>query len=104
MLRHVVLLKFKEGCSAAQVQAVVDGMNALPGQVPQLLSFHHGKDAGLSGGEYDYGVVADFASEADYAAYLAHPAHRAVGAAIIAIMAGVAQMQFYCDQGRRNAG
>jgi len=96
MLRHVVLLKFNETCSEAQVQALVDGMNGLAGQVPQLLSLKHGKDAGLSGGDYDYALVADFASEADYAAYLAHPAHRAVGASIVAIMAGAAQAQFHC--------
>ena len=96
MLRHIVLFKFNENFSEEKLQAVADKMSALPDQVPQILSYTHGKDAGLSPTKFDYAMVADFDSEEDYAAYRDHPAHKAVGAEIMAMVADVAQMQFYC--------
>lgn len=95
MLRHIVLFKFKEDYSEEQLQAVVDGMNALPDKVPQIQAFAHGKDAAVSEGKFDYGMVADFASEEDYVTYRDHPAHKAVGATVMQIVADVVQMQFY---------
>ncbi len=96
MLRHIVLLKFREGHTAEQVQAITDGMNGLAAQIPEILSYTHGVDAAISESAYDYAIVADFASEADYLVYSDHPAHKAVGAHVIAILADAAQMQFYC--------
>ena len=94
MLRHIVLIKFKEGYTATQVQAIVEGMDGLPGQIPGILSYTHGADAGNTDSAYDYGIVADFASDEDYLVYRDHPAHKAVGAHVVAIMADAAQMQF----------
>ncbi len=95
MLRHIVLLKFKEGHTPEQVQAITDGMNGLPAQIPQIISYTHGSDAGNTNSPYDYAIVADFASAEDAAIYQDHPAHKAVGAHVVAIMADAAQMQFH---------
>ncbi len=94
MLKHIVLIKFKEGHTAEQVQAVIEGMDALPGQIPEIVSYAHGTDAGNTDSAYDYGIVAEFASVEDYVTYRDHPAHMAVGAHVVAIMADAAQMQF----------
>jgi len=94
MLKHVVLIKFKEGYTEEQVQAIRDGMNGLPEKIPQIIAYSHGTDAGNTDSAYDYGIVADFASDEDYVIYRDHPAHREIGAAVMAIMADAAQMQF----------
>ncbi|TGD72133.1 Dabb family protein [Mangrovimicrobium sediminis] len=95
MLRHIVLLKFKEDHTPEQVAAVVDGLNSLSEAIPQIVSYTHGSDAGNTNSPYDYAIVADFASAEDAAIYQDHPAHKAVGAHVVAIMADAAQMQFH---------
>lgn len=95
MLRHIVLIKFKEDHTPEQVKAVKDGMDALPDRIPEIVSYTHGTDAGNTDSKYDYGIVADFVSDADYITYRDHPAHKEVGAHVVAIMADAAQMQFH---------
>jgi len=94
MIRHIVLLKFKDDASEEKIQALVEGNRAMPGQIPEVVSAQSGSDLGLSQGKFDYGVVVDFTSEADYQTYLAHPAHLALGAIALELMADAAQMQF----------
>lgn len=78
MLRHVVLFHWKPGTTPEQVRAVTDGLRALPAVIPEIAGYHVGPDAGLVEGNADFAVVADFASEADWATYRAHPVHQAV--------------------------
>jgi hypothetical protein len=78
VLRHVVLLKWTEGASAAQKQAVLDALAALPGQIPEVRSYVFGPDAGLSDGNHDLAIVADFDDAAAYQAYAKHPDHVAM--------------------------
>ena len=94
MLKHVVLLQFKADYEEQKLQALVGQLNALPDQVPQILSFVHGPDAGVTESKFDYGVVAEFASKEDCLAYLAHPAHQAVNAAVRELLADAAHLQF----------
>ena len=96
MLRHIVLFKFKEGTEPQQIHDISGAMDALPGQVPSILAYTHGRDAALSTAKFDYAVVADFASEEDYVTYRDHPAHKALGGEVMKLVADVAQMQFYC--------
>lgn len=76
MIRHVVLFRWQAQTPDAAKTAVVDGLRALPAQIPQILRYEFGGDAGLSEGNFDFAVVADFADEAGYRAYAAHPEHQ----------------------------
>ncbi|HEY3834106.1 MAG TPA: Dabb family protein [Acidimicrobiia bacterium] len=76
--RHIVLLHWKEGTDAAAHDAVVEGLCALPAQIPELRHYKVGGDAGLNPANYDLAVVADFDDEAGYVVYRDHPAHRKV--------------------------
>ena len=78
MLRHVVLMRFVPEASAEQRQAVVDGLRALPPQIPELLTYLVGPDLGVSAGNFDLAVVADVADAEAYKRYVDHPAHMAV--------------------------
>lgn len=77
-LRHLVLLRFHPGTSPEQVAAIATALRTLPGQIPELGTYLVGPDLAISDGTYDFGIAADFASQADYETYRDHPAHQAV--------------------------
>ncbi len=78
MFRHVVLLKWKAEATAAQKQAVLDGLAELPGAIPEIRSYVFGADAAISDGNHDLAVVADFDDAEGYLVYAAHPVHVAL--------------------------
>ena len=78
MIRHVVLFTWTEETTDEQKATVVAELRKLPGQIPQLRSYTVGPDAGLTPGNHDFAVVADFDDEDAYLVYRDHPAHQAV--------------------------
>ena len=73
--RHVVLLRWDDDVPEDHVEQVRAGLDALPAQIPQIRTFLHGSDVGVSEGNYDYVVVADFDNVQDWRAFREHPAH-----------------------------
>ena len=73
--RHVVLLQWADDVPEDHVDQVRAGLDALPAQIPQIRTFLHGSDVGVSEGNYDYVVVADFDNVQDWRAFREHPAH-----------------------------
>ena len=78
MFRHLVLLAFTEETTDEQKQAVVDALCGLPHQIPEILSYRVGLDAGINDGNHDIAVVADFADVDGYRVYARHPEHQKV--------------------------
>jgi len=78
MFRHVVLMRWKPDATDAQRAAVVDGLHALPGLIPELRSYSIGSDARVNEGNYDLAVVADCDDVDGYLVYRDHPDHQAV--------------------------
>ena len=77
-LRHVVLFAFKDSASADQVDAIVDGFQALPQAIPGIVSYEWGTNVspeGLNGG-FTHCFTLTFAKAEDRDAYLVHPAHQ----------------------------
>ena len=77
-MRHIVVFRWKDGTTAEQVAAIDASLDALPAQIPQLLSYHHGPDLELGEGRWDFGIVAECADAEAWAAYDEHPAHQLV--------------------------
>ncbi|MGI8940199.1 MAG: Dabb family protein [Iamia sp.] len=75
MLTHIVLVTIADHAPEAQVQALVDGLRALPDQIPEIGSYQVDRDLGLADGNAGVAIVARFASPEDLATYIAHPAH-----------------------------
>ena len=75
MIRHVVLFTFVDTVTNAQVDALAAALDSLPGAIPEIVTYRHGRDLGLSETTFDYAVTADFASEEDLAIYRSHPVH-----------------------------
>ena len=84
MIRHVVLLRFADTATDAQIQAVHEGLSALPAQLPVLQAYVIGRDLGLNDGNATFAVTADFATVDDYVVYRDDPEHRRVIAECIA--------------------
>jgi len=99
VLRHVVCLTWVDDVAPAAVDAVVDGLRALPAQIPELRGYWVGTDRRLATGNADLAIVADFDDDAGWRAYQQHPAHIAVlTERIRPILAHRAAVQFDWDR------
>lgn len=79
MLRHVVLFKFKDSSTPADIENILKEFSALPKKIPQIVSFEWGTNnspEGLADG-FTHCFFISFASEKDRDAYLPHEAHSA---------------------------
>lgn len=83
MLRHCVLFSWNGDVAEDHKRKVFAALAALPAQIPEILAYSVGPDLGIREGNYDFGLVADFADEAGFQAYAGHPQHLAVIAELI---------------------
>jgi hypothetical protein len=74
-VRHMVLIRLREGTTADQIAGVTAGLAALPPEIPQIRRYTFGPNVGPHPTNAGYGLVADFASLEDFRAYVEHPAH-----------------------------
>lgn len=73
--RHVVMFQWADHVADDHVDRVRDGLNALPPEIEQIRSYVHGNDVGVSDGNFDYVLVADFDNVNDFRTYRDHPLH-----------------------------
>lgn len=78
MLRHVVLFKWAPTFTPELQRRWMQGLDALQGAVPGLLSLSHGADILGASRSYDHAIVADFASLDALRGYDTHPLHEAI--------------------------
>ncbi|PKQ46224.1 Dabb family protein [Confluentibacter flavum] len=78
-LRHVVLFKFKESSTPANIKGVETAFGKLPSEIKEIKDYEWGLNnspEGLSKG-FTHCFLVTFDSEEDRAIYLPHPAHKA---------------------------
>jgi hypothetical protein len=78
MFRHVVMMRWTDGTTPADVSAVIEGLGGLPAAIAEIRDYRFGPDAEVNDGNFDFVVVADFDSVDDYLVYRNHPVHRAL--------------------------
>jgi len=80
VLRHVVLIRFEEGTSAADIRKVENAFNALASKIDAIYDYEWGTDVSVDQRNqgYTHCFVLTFLSEADRDTYQAHPAHQAL--------------------------
>ncbi len=79
MLRHVLLLRFKDGVAPNEIAALDSAFRALIREIPAVAEGHVGTKLGLpgsSGVPADYAVTLDFRSPDDFTAYIEDPRHQ----------------------------
>lgn len=81
VLRHVVLFKFKDDATPAQIRKVESAFAALPSKVDAIYDLEWGTDVSVENLQqgFTHCFVVSFLSEADRAKYLPHPAHEEFG-------------------------
>ena len=77
------MFEWVDGVGSADLDAMAAALDALVATVPEVVSYVHGPDVGISEGNFDYVIVADCASEADYVVYRDHPEHQRIIAKLI---------------------
>lgn len=82
MFRHSVMFRWNDDATSEAKAAVAAGLDALS-TMECISTFTHGGDLGVSDGNWDYAVVADFASEEHYAIYANDVDHLALIADVI---------------------
>jgi hypothetical protein len=79
LLRHVVMFKFADKASKADIKKIEDAFRALPGKIALIKDFEWGTNN--SPEKLNQGLThcffLSFLSEKDRDAYLVHPAHKA---------------------------
>ena len=94
MIKHIVMFRL-EGQGTAEVAArFKEAIEALPAQIPQLVSAEVGINDGPDAGNWTIVLTATCADYADLAAYAAHPAHLACVAIIKPLLAARACVDY----------
>lgn len=75
MIKHVVVMKFKPGISEADVTRLEQGLDRLPGAIPEILSYDFGRDIVHSERSFDFGLVSSFKDLEALKRYQGHPEH-----------------------------
>lgn len=80
MIRHILLIKFKDSAEPAQISAVKSLFEAIPNKVDGVLSVEWGlNDSPENKNQgYTHVVLMTFANEAGRQNYLPHPEHDAL--------------------------
>jgi Stress responsive A/B Barrel Domain len=78
MIRHVVMFRWKDGTDHDDVAAMESGLRSMPGLIPQIQEYRFGADLGINDANWDFVVVADFASTNDYVDYRDDAHHQAL--------------------------
>jgi hypothetical protein len=77
LLRHVVMYKYKDELTPAQLREVIDAFVALPAKIDTIVDFEHGENVSPEGKSdgLTHAFVVTFKDEQGRAIYLDHPAH-----------------------------
>ena len=77
-LRHVVLFKFKDSSTPADVARIVEAFRGLPARISEIKGFEWGTNVSPEGKAqgFTHCFFVTFTSEADRDVYLPHPAHK----------------------------
>lgn len=100
ILRHVVLFKFKENASAAEIKSVEDAFRLLPSKINLIKGFEWGTNNSpekLNEG-LTHSFLLTFTSEKDRNDYLVHPAHKAFGALLTPFLDKVVVLDFWAGK------
>lgn len=95
MIRHVVVFSWKPEATPERVQQIADELTKLSASIPAIKSYACGSDAGITDGNSDFAVVADFDDEAGFVTYRDHPEHKEIiGRLIAPVIAERSSVQF----------
>jgi hypothetical protein len=78
MLKHVVLVKFKNDASESAIAEVQKELGGLSAFIPEILEFECGMDVLRSERSYDFALVSGFENLENMKRYQVHPVHQKI--------------------------
>jgi len=99
-LRHVVMFKFKEGTSVADIKKVEDAFRELPNKIKEIKGYEWGINNSpekLDNG-FTHVFFLTFDSEEGRAAYLPHPDHKAFGKVLGPFLDKVMVLDYWAEK------
>ncbi len=78
MLKHIVMVKFKNSTSKSAITEVEKELGGLPAVIPEIMEFEFGRDVLRSERSYDFALVSEFENLEEMERYRVHPAHQKV--------------------------
>lgn len=99
-LRHVVMFKFKEGTSSADIKKVEDAFRELPNKIKEIKGYEWGINNSpekLDNG-FTHVFFLTFDSEAGREAYLPHPDHKAFGKVLGPFLDKVMVLDYWAEK------
>lgn len=90
MIRHIVLIRFRDDVSEAAIAAMFAELHDIQDKIPGILSITAGRSESPEQIErgYMHGFVVDFSDWVDLQRYQDHPAHKALGVQLVAAAEG----------------
>ena len=88
MIRHILLISFKDTTSAEQATHVMNEFCTIPERIPGVVSVEWGVNNSPEGlnKQYSHTVLMTFADEASRENYLPHPEHEALKAVFVPLL------------------
>ncbi|MFT3934922.1 MAG: Dabb family protein [Chitinophagaceae bacterium] len=100
LLRHVVMFKFKDGTTAADIKKVEDAFRSLPTKIKTIKGFEWGTNnspENLNQG-FTHCFFLSFASAKDRDDYLPNPDHKAFGAVLGPYLDKVLVLDYWAEK------
>ncbi|MCP4645524.1 MAG: Dabb family protein [bacterium] len=100
VLRHVVLMKFKEGTAPEDIRKAENGFRALASKMDLIHDFEWGTEVGpgAKAQGFTHGFVVTFLSVQDRDAYGPHPAHQEYVALLKPILEDVLVFDYWAGR------
>jgi hypothetical protein len=76
MIRHVVMFRWNDSVTDEELGGMAAALDALPGEIPEIVTYRHGRDLGLGTNNFEYSITADFADVDGFTTYRDHPEHQ----------------------------
>jgi len=75
-LRHLIFGRWNETSTKSQRWEALECLQALPQQVPEIITYEVGPDLGVTEGNYDFGLLGSFANVSSFEAYETSAPHK----------------------------
>ncbi|MBI4300079.1 MAG: Dabb family protein [Chloroflexi bacterium] len=85
MIKHIVLLKFKDGAPQEAVDDFLNHLRSLPSKIPTIRNPILGKAIPQTMSGFTHSWICEFDDAATWQAYMDNPDHRAGGAKFVPI-------------------
>ncbi len=94
MIRHIVVVRFQEGTSQEEKEAIVAALRALPDKISEIRQYEVGLDVVHSARSYDFGLISAFDDLEALKRSQGHPAHVPVAQRLQAASASVIAVDY----------